>query len=342
MSEPQTYFLETPPSRKPTASSLKKAKIAANYPTKLFDLPAGIKPVVLFSGGRTSAFMLKRLLEIYPNFREEFIVCFGNTGKEMPETLDFVHEVETRLGVEVIWLEYARVLASEIPAGIFPTDRRNKNLERDAKAGEPTHWFKVVNYETASRDGKPFDEMLEWASVLPNQGARMCSVQLKIRTVMRYLFSLGLKEYAPIIGIRKDEQHRVLEILASADSFERPQFPLCDWGVNEAAVLSFWKGNNFDLQLESYQGNCDLCFLKATHKRIRMARERPDLVGWWKNWESVRAGTCVGDGKFFRKGQPYSKIEQMAAETGLLELPENDVDIPCSCAERGFGKEDDE
>lgn len=342
MNEAKTYLLEMQPDKKPSASLSKKAKIKANYPAKLFNLPAGVKPVVLFSGGRTSGFMLKRLLEIYPNFREDFLVCFGNTGKEMPETLDFVHEVETRWKVEVVWLEYARVLASQIPAGIFPTDRRNQNLATATQSGETAHWFKVVNYETASRDGKPFDEMLEWASVLPNQGARMCSVQLKIRTVMRYLFSLGLKEYAPIIGIRKDEENRVLEILASADNFEHCQFPLVDFGVTEAEVLNFWNGNYFDLQIEGYLGNCDLCFLKATHKRVRIAKERPVLLGWWKHWETVKALTCDGDGKFFRKGQPYSKIEQMANESGLLELPANDVDIPCSCAERGFKKDDDE
>lgn len=342
MNKTKTYFLETPPARKQSANAAKKAAIKAAYPARLFVLPSGVKPVVLFSGGRTSGLMLKRLIGLHPNFRDEFLVCFSNTGKEMPETLDFVHEVEVREGIPIVWLEYDRIDAALIPAGIFPTDRRNQNLARAARSGEAAHWFKVVDYQTASRDGKPFDKMLEWASVLPNQGARMCSVQLKIRTVMRYLFSLGLKEYAPIIGIRKDEEHRALEILASADAFEHPQFPMIDWLVNEAEVLNFWKNNDFDLKLESYQGNCDLCFLKATHKRVRMAKENPNLVGWWKNWETTKAQTCDGDGKFFRKGQPYAKIEQMAQQTGLLELPANDVDIPCSCVERGFTKDNDE
>lgn len=342
MNEPTTYFLESQPVKTLTASGSKKAKIKANYPATLFNLPTGIKPVVLFSGGRTSGLMLKRLLELYPNFREEFMVCFANTGKEMPATLDFVHEVQTRWGVDVVWLEYTRVPASQIPAGIFPTDRRNQNLAKATQAGESAHWFKIVNYESASRDGKPFDELLAWASVLPNQASRICSVQLKIRTVMRYLFSLGMKEYAPIIGIRKDEEHRVLEVLASADKFEHCQFPLVDWLIDERQVLGFWKGNEFDLRLQSYQGNCDLCFLKATHKRVRIARENPELVGWWKDWESAKDRTCDGDGKFFRKGQPYEKIEAMAAETGFLELPKNDTDIPCSCVERGFRKDNDE
>lgn len=342
MNESTTYFLESQSIRKQSASASKKAAIKASYPTKLFNLQEGVKPVVLFSGGRTSGLMLKKLIDQYPDFHERFLVCFANTGKEMPQTLDFVHEVEVRERISIVWLEYNNIKAGLIPAGIFPTERRNKNLARATSAGQTAHWFNVVNYETASRDGKPFDKMLNWASVLPNQGARMCSVQLKIRTVMRYLFSIGLKEYAPIIGIRKDEEHRVLEILASADAFEHPQFPMVDWLVDENEVLKFWRENDYDLKLESYQGNCDLCFLKATHKRIRIARENPELIGWWKDWEATKSNTCDGDGKFFRKGQPYSKIEQLATQTGFLELPANDVDISCSCVERGFRKDSDE
>lgn len=307
----------------------------------LSKIPEGVQPVVLFSGGRTSGFMLRRLLDEFPNFRNQFITVFANTGKERNETLNFVHDVETRWTVPVVWVEYQRVPAATIPSGVFPTKRRNENLKRSSDRGEVTHWFKVVDYGSASRDGKPFDEVLEWASVLPNQGARMCSVQLKIRSAMRYLFSTGLKEYAPIIGIRKDEDHRTLQVLSSCDGFEHPQFPLCDWGITESDVMSFWKNNDFDLQLESYQGNCDLCFLKAKHKRIRIARENPELLNWWKQWEERKAQTCQGDGKFFRKGQPYTLIEQWAKEGAYAMVDPSDTDIPCSCVERGFDGKDE-
>ena len=199
------------------------------------------------------------------------------------------------------------------------------------------HWFKRVTYETASRNGQPFNELLEWASVLPNVRARICSVQLKIRTVMRYIFSLGLTEYAPTIGIRKDEEHRKTEILSSVDSFEHPEFPMIDWGVTERDVLAFWKKQPFDLQLQSYQGNCDLCFLKSKWKRIKIARENPELVGWWKQWE-LRKSTSMANG-VFRLGEPYDLIENLARQSnqqGEFFDTECDVDIPCSCVEKAF------
>jgi len=304
-----------------------------------FNIPKGIKPVVLLSGGRTSGFMLELLLNKFPNARSDWLICFGNTGKEMPQTLDFLREMETCWKLPLIWLEYTRVPASSIPAGIYPTDKRNENLAVAAAAKENAHWFKRVNYESADRTGKPFDELNEWASVLPNQGARMCSVQLKIRTVMRYVFSLGFKEYAPIIGIRKDEDHRVTQILSTADSFEHCQFPMVKWCITEKEVMSFWRNNNFDLKLESYEGNCDLCFLKKLSKRVAMARKYPERVKWWAGWEERKQ--CGGDGKYFRLGQPMKLLPKLASEPELFSTPENDVDIPCSCAERGFDPSED-
>lgn len=127
-----------------------------------------IQNVLLCSGGKTSGFMLRKQLDAVPDYRSTWLTIFCNTGKERPQTLDFVHEIETRWDVPIIWLEYHRVPASSIQPGIMPTPRRNANLARAAANGETTHWFKVVNYETASRDGRPFDELLEWMTVLPN------------------------------------------------------------------------------------------------------------------------------------------------------------------------------
>lgn len=310
---------------------------------KLFDIPEGIQPVVFFSGGRTSGLMARLLMDKYPDYSTRFITVFCNTGKEKSQTLDFVHDVETKWEIPIVWLEYTRVPATIIPAGIFPTPRRNQLLAKSAAAGETVHWFKQVDYATANREGKPFDELLEVMSVLPNVTSRNCSAQLKIRTGMRYLFSIGVKEYASVIGIRKDEENRATQILAQCDSFDHPQFPLCDWGIDVQRVNDFWKHNDFDLQLESYEGNCDLCFLKAKWKRIKIIREHPETVGWWKGWEAKKAAIPdINNGKFFRLGESYAELEQLALAPQQPEFCwTTDTDIPCSCAERGFEPSED-
>lgn len=304
--------------------------------------------VILFSGGRTSGFMLRKLMDSWPDF-SQCVTIFCNTGKERNETLDFVHEVETRWNVPVVWLEYHRVPAASIPVGVFPTPKRNSNLAKAAAAGETTHWFKRVDYEGASRNGEPFDELLNHLAVLPNPVRRSCSVELKIRTARRFLFSIGVKEYSPIIGIRHDEEDRAHEIMGNAEKFEHHLFPLIDIGITEGDVMRWWKQNDFDLHLKSYEGNCDLCFLKAKWKRVLLVKENPGMVDWWKNWEAKKKAddqsrSTMGRGNNFRDGQPYSLIQHLAAHSedqGELCFTNASADIPCSCVERAFAVDDE-
>ena len=58
--------------------------------------------VINFSGGRTSAYMAKRLIDE----GGEYLITFQNTGKEMPATLDFVNECDKRWNLGIVWLEY--------------------------------------------------------------------------------------------------------------------------------------------------------------------------------------------------------------------------------------------
>lgn len=315
---------------------------------RLFDLETKrdeLQKVLLLSGGRTSGFMLHEMLKAEPNYRQEWLTIFCNTGKEMPQTLDFVHEMETRWQVPVIWLEYDRVQANVIPPGIFPTAGRNRNLAKAAQNGEDTHWFRRVNYESASRNGEPFDTLLNWMSVLPNVVGRGCSMQLKIRTAMRYLFAQGFKEYQSNIGIRYDESIRSVQILANCDSYEHPAFPLIASKITEPDVMRFWKQHDFDLQLRSYQGNCDLCFLKKKWKRVLMAKQNPESLQWWKGWEAKKALTgsgTNGNGARFRLGkqESYAEIEELAKNptAKILKQIEEDgeQDIACSCVEKAF------
>lgn len=63
--------------------------------------------LISFSGGRTSGYMLWRILQAHGGtLPHDVHVCFANTGKEREETLRFVHECATRWGVRVRWLEH--------------------------------------------------------------------------------------------------------------------------------------------------------------------------------------------------------------------------------------------
>jgi 3'-phosphoadenosine 5'-phosphosulfate sulfotransferase (PAPS reductase)/FAD synthetase len=277
-------------------------------------------------------------MEHESRFHEKFVVLFCNTGKEKDETLDFVDRVDREWGVGIVWLEYTRVKAASVDLTILPP-RFMATVIDQARRGEDTHWFKVVNYATAHRNGTPngpFDQLLSWANVLPNIQNRMCSVQLKIRTMNRYMFSKQIYCWQDNIGIRADEAHRKLEIEANCPSYIRPAFPLIDLARTEQDILDFWKKQPFDLQLQPYRGNCDLCFLKAKHKRVRIAKEEPQSLEWWKEQEQRFAlkSHITGDGKFFRRGEPYTLIEALTKQEDLF--PPASDDIPCGCADRGY------
>ena len=59
------------------------------------------------SGGRSSGYMLRRLLDenggVIPKGAE---AVFCNTGKECAETLDFLRDMQEHWGVPITWLEF--------------------------------------------------------------------------------------------------------------------------------------------------------------------------------------------------------------------------------------------
>lgn len=304
----------------------------------------GVPSIVSFSGGQTSGYMLRKLIDENADFSTRFQVVFENTGKEHDATLDFVHDVETKWGVPVKWLEYCRIPALDIDPELVPEGRMRSNLLKQQERGETAHWYREVKWETAARRHEshtPFDDLLEWANVLPNVRTRMCSVQLKVRTRDRYLRANGINAFNAYIGIRKDEEHRKHEILANIDRHEIPKFPLCDAGTTKADVDAFWLSHPFRLNIPNHMGNCDLCFLKARWKRVAAAKAEPQAAQWWSDWETRFAKKTTGDGAFFRKGQSYAGVLNDATHPELDFAPEDD-DVPCSCAVGGYRMKGDE
>lgn len=59
--------------------------------------------VISFSGGRTSGYMLRRVLDA--GLRPDVHVLFADTGKERQETYAFVRACASRWCVEIVWIE---------------------------------------------------------------------------------------------------------------------------------------------------------------------------------------------------------------------------------------------
>lgn len=273
----------------------------------LLDRPA----VVSFSGGRTSGYLLWHVLQAFGGtLPDDVRVVFCNTGKERPETLDFVERCSQRWGVPVVWLEY-----------------------RCARGGaKARHTFAVVDYATASRDGGPFEAAVAAprgdSGYLPNVVSRYCTIDLKIRTTARYLKSLRWAEWTNAVGFRADEPQRVAKLKSGKRAkCEEPVAPLAKAGVTRADVMTFWSAQPFDLALRPWESNCDLCFLKGTGKLLQVIRDRPETADWWVRMEA--------GGARFRNDRPsYAKLVELAQRPGLFDAHEPDeLSIACHCTD---------
>jgi len=268
--------------------------------------------VISFSGGRTSAYMLWRVLQSNNGLPDGTIVCFANTGKEEEATLKFVDKCSREWGVEIHWLEYR----------YHP---------------ETAQRFKRVTFETASRNGEPFFELIDQngSPYLPNPVARICTAKLKIGVIHQYIKSLGIehKENSDWVGIRADEPRRAAKMDIS-------RLPLVVAGVTKTTVSEFWASQPFDLELPNMNGvtmhgNCDLCFLKPAHQILSLIKEKPERAVWWMNMEkhAQSSNKTFGEGARFRKDRPsYAEMYKFANEQ-IDMFGMDEETIACFCGD---------
>ena len=256
---------------------------------------------IAFSGGRTSAYMLHQILEANGGLPDRAKVVFTNTGREMPETLDFVQEVSNRWSVPIVWVEYRCQFTGA------PHNPSQKVFDSAA------HTFEVVSHNSASRNGEPFVNVMRYFQYPPNREADFCSHELKTRTARRYCVNqLGWEHWTSAIGIRGDESNRALK--KQPKERYKVWYPLIDACVTKRDVSAFWRGQNFDLRLSNINGvtplgNCDGCFKKSELKRAALARDFPDRASWWSEQE-------LRFGGYFRENTSWADLIDYVEKQG--------------------------
>jgi 3'-phosphoadenosine 5'-phosphosulfate sulfotransferase (PAPS reductase)/FAD synthetase len=268
---------------------------------------------ISFSGGRTSAYMLWRVLQSNGGLPEQAKVCFANTGKEEEATLRFVDRCSKEWGVPITWVEY-----------------QNAEETRDR--------FRVVTYETASRDGEPFEALIRKRNYLPNPVSRFCTVEMKVRAIHRYLKSIGWTEWDSMLGIRADEQRRLAKI-GNQDygKHEEKIAPLGRVGVTKDTVGEFWRNQSFDLELPNINGvtmhgNCDLCYLKGASQILSLIKEKPERAVWWARMESIGLSYSPDGGKFRTDRPSYEQMSKFASQQ-MDMFGADDQGIDCFCGD---------
>jgi 3'-phosphoadenosine 5'-phosphosulfate sulfotransferase (PAPS reductase)/FAD synthetase len=275
--------------------------------------------LVSFSGGRTSAYMLRKILDAYDGrLPDDVFVCFANTGKEREETLRFVHECATRWNVRVRWLEYrARPKGAE--------GRATPRAER----------FAEVGYNSASRNGEPLTALFDRKEYLPNGVTRFCTADGKIGVLTDFMLTQGFKKWTNVVGLRWDEMHRVFKQIARNESGKerwRSVMPMATQAaaVTRETVESFWRDQPFDLGLRPDEGNCDLCFLKGKAKLIRLIREDPSRAAWWIKAEAEARASKPSGATFHRK-YSYADLVREARESPRLPIDDDGEEFDVEC-----------
>jgi len=270
--------------------------------------------LVSFSGGETSAYLAKWLLD---NKSKEYnmIFVFANTGDEEERTLEFVNECSVNWGIQIVWVE-----------AVVHKDERKAS----------TH--KIVNFKNASRNREPFIDVIDKYGI-PNQNFLHCNREMKLNPIRSYVKSLGWNNYETAIGIRVDEIDRVNKNRKKL----KLVYPLVEMKpTTKQEISSWWSKQNFRLNLESYKTNCRTCWKKSDKVLAKIYKDNPEYFNFNKQMESK-----YGCGKytFFRNGRstqeliqhfkkikenPLDKHTQTEYQTNLFE---DSCDIYSICGE---------
>ena len=278
---------------------------------------------ISFSGGRSSAVMLKLCLEKYSK-THDILITFANTGCEHEETLRFVDAVDRHIADgKVVWIE----------------------AEIHGKGKGPT--AKVVTFETASRNGEPFEAAIAKHGVFCRTHPQ-CTSRLKEEPMISYRRSQGWTagSYDTAIGIRADEIDRC----SSKAKEKRFIYPLVEAGYGKEQVNLYLQQFDWDLKIpnDAY-GNCVWCWKKSQRKLMTLAQDDPAIFDLPGNME--RTYGMVNNGKteqteprvFFRgrkSAQDILKLSQteeferyVDAEYHQRELFDPDLDVGGGCGE---------
>lgn len=282
------------------------------------------KLVISFSGGKTSAKLahdMKRKSDKY-----DMVFVMANTGKENEETLIFADRCDREFGLDLVWVE----------AVVHPGEEK-----------ACTH--KVVTFETASRNGEPFEEVIKKYGI-PNAAYLHCTRELKANPIRSYIengLGWGRGSYRIAVGIRGDEMQRVGNKPEFVYPFaQRPHLfyeaEFADLFTTKPMVNDFWEEMPFTLNLEEHEGNCETCFKKSTRKLVRIAQDHPERFEW-----SARMEKLYGLAGYNEDGNPrvfYRNNMSTGAVLGLAQiskvppiLPDPDVSGGCSESCEAFG-----
>jgi len=251
-----------------------------------------IKHVLGLSGGKDSSALALYVKETRPDLDIEYF--FTDTGYELPETNEFIDQLEEKLG-------YIHRLNA----------RSQNNIE--------------------GRGEKTFSHMLkEHGNYLPSQRDRWCTVQLKLKPFEAWLdeYIADGYEIKNYVGIRADEPERT-----GFMTIEKPiesVFPFREDGIVKSDIVNILQRNG--LEMPAYyewrsRSGCTFCFYQRKIEWVKLLEKHPDLFEEAKAFEKGEGNTVVGETFYWMgQGEPLSTLEDPAVQAKVIKNHEKQVE----------------
>lgn len=245
-----------------------------------------IKHVLGLSGGKDSSALALYVKETQPELEVEYF--FTDTGYELPETNEFIDELEEKLG-------YIHRLNA----------RSLNNIE--------------------GRGDKDFGNLLkEHNNYLPSPRDRWCTIQLKLKPFERWVddFIADGYEVYNYVGIRADEPER--SGFMAIDKPIKSIFPFREDGIVKSDIQNILQRNG--LELPAYykwrsRSGCTFCFYQKKIEWLKLMEKHPDLFEEAKAFEKGdESNTTVGE-KFYWMGQgrPLDTLENPEVQKRIMD-----------------------
>ncbi len=215
--------------------------------------------VVSFSAGRSSAYLVYLMERARREFGWIVHYVFCDTGVEAPATYAFLRNCIKH------WDLYDRITI--LRADVNPVLGEGNSY----KIFQPEDLMNTVKMPPF----EPFMSMMQKYGT-PHIGGPYCSERMKKDVFDAYCKDrFGKKNYVTWLGIRADEPARLKPkpgIKYLGDLVDHDKQDIIEW----------WSHQDFDLDLDEWEGNCLFCIKKSTAKIALAAKQNPGFLNMWK------------------------------------------------------------
>jgi 3'-phosphoadenosine 5'-phosphosulfate sulfotransferase (PAPS reductase)/FAD synthetase len=251
-----------------------------------------VKHVLGLSGGKDSSALALYVKETRPDLDVEYF--FTDTGYELPETNEFIDQLEEKLG-------YIHRL----------NDRSLNNIE-----GRGELEFKSL--------------LKKHQNFLPSQRDRWCTVQMKLKPFENWVDGFIADGYKVknYVGIRADEPERVgfMTIEKPIESI----MPFREDGIVKSDIENILQRNG--LEMPGYytwrsRSGCSFCFFQKKIEWVRLQEKHPELFEQAKEFEKGENNNVTGERFYWMgKGEPLETLENPDKKASIIANHEKQVE----------------